>query len=48
MDDNMFNLILKQQGKVVKKVDMPEETEGTVNIGKMNKDELEALLKKLW
>ena len=42
MGDNMFNLILKQQGKVVKKVDMPVETDGTVNIGKMNKDEFEA------
>ncbi len=42
MGVNMFNLILKQQGKVVKKVDMPVETDGTVNIGKMNKDELEA------
>jgi len=42
MGANMFNLILKQQGKIVKKVDMPVETEGTVNIGEMNKDELDA------
>jgi len=47
MGDNMFNLILKQQGKVVKKVDMPVETEGTVNIGEMNKDELDAFTEEI-
>ena len=36
----MFNLLLKQQGKVVKKVDMPEETADTVNIGQMDKEQL--------
>lgn len=42
MGANIFNLIIKQHGKIVKKVDMPVETEDTVNIGKMNKDEFEA------
>jgi hypothetical protein len=45
--DNMFNLQVKQQGKVVKKVDMPVETEGTVNIGKMNKGELDAFTEEI-
>ena len=44
MGADMFNLILKQQGKIVKKVDMPVETEDTVNIGKMNKDEFDAFM----
>ena len=47
MGADMFNLILKQQGKVVKKVDMPVETEGTVNIGKMNKDEFDAFTEEI-
>ena len=34
----MFNLLLKQQGKIVKKVDMPEETDDTVNIGQMDNE----------
>lgn len=38
--ENMFNLILKQQGKVVKKVEMPKETEDTVNLGDMDIDEI--------
>lgn len=41
MGDNMFNLVLKQQGKIVKKVDMPAETEDTINLGKMSKEEFE-------
>ena len=40
--DNMFNLQVKQKGKVVKKVDMPVETKDTVNIGEMNRDEFDS------
>lgn len=47
MGVNMFNLILKQQGKIVKKVDMPVETEDIVNIGKMNRDEFEAFSEEI-
>ncbi|WP_342505566.1 DUF6583 family protein [Sporosarcina sp. FSL K6-2383] len=41
---DMFNLLLKQQGKVVKKVDMPEETADTVNIGQMNREQIESFI----
>ena len=44
MGDNMFNLILKQQGKVVKKVDLPKENSETVNIGQMSMVEIEAFI----
>ena len=40
LGENMFNLMLKQQGKVVKKVEMPKETEDTVNLGDMDIDEI--------
>ena len=40
----MFNVLLKQQGKVVKKVDMPEETDGTVNIGQMDRAQIESFI----
>ncbi len=36
-----FNLMLKQQGKIVKQVDMPEETDDTVKIGEMDMNELQ-------
>ena len=39
-----FNLILKHQGKIVKKVDMPEETDDTVKIGEMDIDELQRFM----
>ena len=44
IDDNTFNVILKQQGKVVKKVAMPKENADTVNIGQMKMDEIEAFI----
>ncbi|MFJ7934649.1 hypothetical protein [Sporosarcina sp. NPDC096371] len=43
-DVEMFNVHLKQQGKIVKKVNMPEETDGTVNIGQMDKAEIESFI----
>ena len=39
-----FNLVLKHQGKIVKKVDMPEETDDTVKIGEMDIDELQRFM----
>ncbi|NYF25342.1 DUF6583 family protein [Sporosarcina sp. JAI121] len=42
--ENMISLLLKQQGKVVKKVEMPAEKDDTVNIGKMTMSEIEAFI----
>jgi len=43
---DMFNLLLKQRGKVVKKVDMPEETPDTVNIGQMDREQIESFIEE--
>lgn len=42
MEENMYNLIVNQEGKVVKKVDMPGESDKIVNIGEMKVDEIQA------
>ena len=41
MEENMYNLIVNQEGKVVKKVDMPGESNKIVNIGDMKVDEIQ-------
>ncbi|MCM3711263.1 DUF6583 family protein [Sporosarcina luteola] len=38
---------LKQEGKIVKKVEMPDESKNAVNIGKMNSDEMDDLGEEL-
>ncbi|MEK5037718.1 DUF6583 family protein [Sporosarcina sp. FSL K6-3457] len=42
--EDLFSLLLKQQGKIVKKVDMPEETDSTVNIGQMDRGQIESFI----
>ncbi len=42
--EDVFNLILKQQGKIVKEVDMPKEADSTVNIGQMDMVEIESFI----
>lgn len=46
LGEDMFNLLLKQRGKVVKNVDMPEETPDTVNIGQMDQEEIESFIEE--
>lgn len=41
IDENMYNLVVKQDSKVVKKVDMPSESEKLVNIGEMDMAEIQ-------
>ena len=41
MDENMYNLLVKQEGKVVKKVDIPGESDKIVNIGDMKVEKIQ-------
>lgn len=42
--ESPFNLIVKQQGKVVKNVEMPVESDDTVNLGEMDMDQLDRFI----
>ncbi|MBE1554227.1 DUF6583 family protein [Sporosarcina limicola] len=44
MEEDMYNLNVKQQGKVVKKVDMPVESDDTVKLKDMNMTEIESYI----
>lgn len=45
-DGNMYNLMVKQDSKVVKKVDMPNESDKVVNIGEMDIDAIEQYIEE--
>lgn len=41
IDENMYNLVIKEQGKIVKNVDMPIESDDTIILKDMEFDEIE-------
>ena len=45
-DENMYNLVVKQDSKVVKKVDMPGKSDKIVNIGDMSLVEIEQYIEE--
>lgn len=45
-DANMYNLIVKQDSKIVKKVDMPSESDKAVNIGEMDMAEIQGYVEE--
>ncbi|QTD41298.1 DUF6583 family protein [Sporosarcina sp. Te-1] len=46
LGSNTINLHVKQQGKIVKKVDMPDPNKNVVNLGDMTSDELDAFIEE--
>lgn len=45
-DENMYNLVVKQDSKIVKKVDMPSESDKVVNIGEMSIVQIEQYIEE--
>ena len=46
LDESMYNLVVSQDSKIVKKVNMPSESDKVVNIGEMDMDEIQLFIEE--